>query len=95
MAEPSYLRLSSAVEDFRRARRQASLQQIVARLTGGSAELLAYEDVRQKLKATEFSGQELKEIPLDAIVGSVGRYSDFTRSFLPRQDSDEGRWVRV
>jgi len=67
MAEPSYLRLSSAVEDFRRARRQASLQQIVARLTGGPAELLAYEDVHQKLKA-EFSGQELKEIPLDAIL---------------------------
>jgi nucleotide-binding universal stress UspA family protein len=95
VAEPSYLRLSSAVEDFRRARRQASLQQIVARLTGKSAELLAYEHVRQKLKARGFSEQGLKEIPLDAVVGSVGRYTDFTRSFLPRQDSDEGRWARV
>jgi nucleotide-binding universal stress UspA family protein len=83
------------VEDFRHARRQANLQQVVARLTGKSAELLSYEDVRQKLKAMELSGEELKEIPLDAIVGSVGRYTDFTRGFLPRQDSDEGRWARV
>jgi nucleotide-binding universal stress UspA family protein len=37
----------------------------------------------------------LKEIPLHAIVGSVGRYTDFTRSFLPRQDSDQYRWAQV
>jgi hypothetical protein len=95
MVESGGVRLSSAVEDFRHARRQANLQQVVARLTGKSAELLSYEDVRQKLKAIELSGKELKDIPLDAIVGSVGRYTDFTRSFLPRQDSDEDRWARV
>jgi nucleotide-binding universal stress UspA family protein len=47
------------------------------------------------LKAKETSKSELKEIPLDAIVGSVGRYDDFTRGFLPRRDSDEGRWAGV
>ncbi|MGC9468398.1 MAG: universal stress protein, partial [Anaerolineae bacterium] len=37
----------------------------------------------------------LQDIPIDAIVGSVGRYSDFTRSFLPRQEVDPHRWARV
>lgn len=37
----------------------------------------------------------LEEIPLDAIVGSAGRYSDFTREFLPLQDANQERWVRV
>ena len=37
----------------------------------------------------------VQTIPLDAIVGSVGRYADFTRQFLPRQDSDQERWVTV
>jgi nucleotide-binding universal stress UspA family protein len=32
---------------------------------------------------------------LDAIVGSVGRYQDFTRDFLPKKDSDEERWAKV
>ena len=67
----------------------------MAGLTGRSASLLAYEDVREKLKATRSRDRRLKEIPLDAIVGSVGRYCDFTRSFLPRQDSDEKRWAGV
>ena len=91
----SNLSISLAVQDFRRARREAAMQEIVARLTGKSADLFSFEDVRHKLKAKSSGTRELKEIPLDAIVGSVGRYSDFTRSFLPRQDSDQERWTRV
>jgi nucleotide-binding universal stress UspA family protein len=86
---------ASAVRDFRRARSRAALEGIMARLTGKPAELLSYEEVRQKLKAKGVKRRELKEIPLDAIVGSVGRYSDFTRTFLPRRDSDADRWARV
>lgn len=86
---------SAALEDFRRARQQADLEQIMARLRGRSADLLSFEQVRQTLKATESQVRELRDIPLDAIVGSVGRYADFTRSFLPRHDSDAERWARV
>jgi nucleotide-binding universal stress UspA family protein len=67
----------------------------MARLTGRSTDLLAYDEVRQKLKAKRVGERKLEEIALDAIVGSVGRYHDFTRSFLPRQDSDEDRWAAV
>jgi len=87
--------ISLAVRDFRRARRRAKLQETMAYLTGQSVGLLSYEEVRQKLKAREVEGRQVKEIPLKAIVGSVGRYNDFTRSFLPRQDSAEDRWARV
>jgi nucleotide-binding universal stress UspA family protein len=62
---------------------------------GRSVDLLSYEDVRRKLRAKTGRGAVLRDIPLDAIVGSVGRYGDFTRSFLPRQDSDQERWARV
>lgn len=87
--------LSSAKEDFRRARGQAALQEIMARFTGQSTQLLSYEDVAKRLKFTGQVERGLKEIPLKAIVGSVGRYSDFTRTFLPKQDSDEQRWAGV
>ena len=85
----------SAAQDFRAARRKAALEQIFARLQSRSPDLLSYEDVREKLHAVESGGQTLREIPLDSIVGSLGRYSDFTRSFLPRSDSDRSRWARV
>lgn len=84
-----------AVQDFRRARRSAAMQEILARLTGHPVDLLPYDEVRRQLRVVEGNVQELKDVPLDAIVGSVGRYTDFTRSFLPRKDSDEGRWARV
>ncbi len=85
----------SALEDFRNARRQAALEEILGRLTGKPTALLPYDEVRQKLKANATGQSELREIPLDAIVGSVGRYSDFTRSFLPRRNADGQRWARV
>ena len=34
-------------------------------------------------------------VPLEKIVGSVGRYKDFTRTFLPRAGISEERWLRV
>ena len=85
----------SAREDFRHARREAAIQGIVARFTGKSTELLSYEEVSQKLRAVGSADRGLKEIPIEKIIGSVGRYTDFTRSFLPRHDSDESRWAHV
>ena len=90
--DPSH---SPAVEDFRYARRRAILERIIARFTGRSEQLLSFEDVREKLHAKQGTSRGLEEIPLDAIVGSVGRYEDFTRKFYPRADSDQGRWSRL
>jgi nucleotide-binding universal stress UspA family protein len=71
------------------------MEDILARFTGKSADLLQFEEVRRKLRASGTVNRGLHDIPLDAIVGSVGRYGDFTRSFLPRRDSDAERWARV
>jgi len=92
---PRNLEASFALEDFRKARQEASLQEIMYFVTRRRGELLSFEEVRRKLKGVEGSRQELKEIPLDAIVGSVSRYHDFTRSFLPRGGIDKDRWTRV
>ena len=84
-----------SVQDFQAARLQAAIELMRSALAGKSADLLSYEDVREKLQARETNQRELKNIPLDAIIGSVGRYSDFTRSFFPRQEKDEDRWAHV
>ena len=85
----------AAVLDFRRARRQADLETIRAKLRGKPAELLPFEEVSKQLKAHDSATRGLQEIPLEAIVGSVGRYADFSRGFLPRRNSNEERWARV
>ena len=84
-----------AVYDFHAARQRAALEEVLARMTGKSNQLLSYEEVAQKLKLQARAERGVRSIPLNAIVGSVGRYTDFTRSFLPRNPGDEERWARV
>lgn len=86
---------SEALEDFRRARRQADLEMLMARFTGKSLDLLSFDEVRHKLRATNVAERGLQDVPIDAIVGSAGRYGDFTRTFLPRESVDQQRWARV
>lgn len=95
MTEPRPADFAQAIRDFRRARQKAALEEVMARLTGHSSELMSFDEVRDRLRATSTVPRGLQEIPVDAIVGSVGRYADFTRSFLPRGTADEERWARV
>ena len=91
----SAINVASAVDDFYKARRRAQLHDIAAALRGASSRLLSYEDVRTRLQAVESSRRYLADIPLDSIVGSVGRYNDFTRTFLPKNNSAKQRWINV
>lgn len=84
-----------AIQDFQAARQKAAIQDVLARFTGKSTQLLSYEDVAAKLKLRARSDRGVQHIPLDAIVGSVGRDTEFTRTFLPRGAVDQQRWARV
>ncbi len=95
MSEESLTPYISAANHFFEARRKANWELLLARLRGTSAELLPYEEVRRMLQANTGSERGLHDIPIAAIVGSVSRYTDFTRSFLPRQDQDKSRWTKV
>ncbi len=95
MVDGSNVGAASAVTDFRRARRRADVQAVLGQLSGQPHELLPYDEVRRRLHAVESAARHLEDIPLSAIVGSVDRYQDFSRGFLPRMDSDRDRWVGV
>ncbi|PWH16218.1 MAG: universal stress protein UspA [Anaerolineae bacterium] len=86
---------SAAINDFHRARNRAQLKVLLAKLKGQPSDLLDFEEVRKRLKAQGSIERGLRQIPLDAIVGSLGRYHDFTRDFLPKQDHIKDRWARV
>lgn len=92
-SDPFYQR--QAQKHFEQARRQAARQQFSSWLTGNEDSLLPFETIRSQLKAEDplYEGKHL--VPLEKIVGSVGRYRDFTREFLPRSDSMKDRWINV
>jgi uncharacterized protein (TIGR00730 family) len=58
-------------------------------------DLLSFDQVRDKLKIRGQHDAGLQTIPLDKIVGSVGRYQEFNRAFLPTQEFVRERWKRV
>ena len=95
VADPNSARSEAARQDFRRARQRAALETVLGQLRGRSDELLSYEEVHRRLHLEGSVDRGLQEIPLDAIVGSVGRYADFTRTFLPRREGIEERWTRI
>ena len=84
-----------ALEDFKRARSKAAMQRFWAGVKGESLDLLQFDEISAKLHAVNKSGKVLKSVPLNKIIGSVGRTSDFDRSFLPLSDADEHRWANV
>jgi nucleotide-binding universal stress UspA family protein len=89
-------RYSSAVQDFKRARSRASLQQALSRLGGNKRNrLLSFDQVRRLVGEEGWMPRGLQDIPINAIVGSVGRYEDFNREFLPRQEAQLGRWAQI
>lgn len=92
---PNELNYRMAIQDFEAARQRAAVQEVLARFSRKSNRLLSYDDVAEKLKLRVRTERGVQQVPLDAIVGSVGRYTDFTRSFLPRQTKNQQRWARV
>jgi nucleotide-binding universal stress UspA family protein len=93
--ESNKLTYTSALQDFNDARRKAAIEEILARLSGKTSELLSYDEVAEKLKLNVRTESGVHDIPLKAIIGSVGRYNDFTRDFMPRNKVDKQRWARV
>lgn len=87
--------LGLAQRDFSRARMKAFWEEVWSTFTGKSTELLKFEEVQEQLGLRGQRPLGLQNIPLDKIIGTVGRYNDFTRSFLPRKSVDQGRWQRL
>src|SRR5919106_422136 len=92
---PSQYQFQAAIQDFQSARKKAAVQEVLARITGKSTQLLSYDEVAGKLRLQGRTERGVQHIPVDAIVGSVGRYTDFTRTFLPRSSENQQRWAGV
>lgn len=57
--------------------------------------LLSFDQVQQLLRDRQEIDRGAQSIPIAHIVGSVGRYRDFDRAFLPLSGADRERWKRL
>ncbi len=81
--------------DFRGARIRAFFLRVLGALSGHSRDLLAFESVRESLHLGGPVYRGVRTVRVDQIIGSVDRYRDFDRIFLPTQSRTADRWQRI
>jgi len=81
--------------DFQRARRKAFLNNLMAGISRKPTWLLSFDEVQKMLPLQGQHYRGHQEVPVSSIVGSVDRYHDFNRGFLPTQTHTRPRWESI
>ena len=81
--------------DFQRARFKAFMNRVWATLSGRPTTLLSYDDIKEKLRIGGPIYRGVKTVRVDQIAGSLNRYHEFDRVFLPVSDKLADRWQSV
>ncbi len=81
--------------DFGKARFKSFVNQVLSVLSGQPTKLLSYDEVKEKLRIGGPIYRGVKTIRVDQIAGSLNRYHEFDRAFLPKDDQLASRWQKV
>jgi hypothetical protein len=81
--------------DFQRARFKAFMNRVWASLSGQPTTLLSYDNIKEKLHIGGPIYRGVKTVRVDQIAGSLNRYHEFDRVFLPASDKLADRWQSV
>jgi len=81
--------------DFARARFRAFLNRLRSILRGQPHNLLSYDEVREKLHIGGPIYRGIQTVQVEKIIGSLNRYQQFDRKFLPLDDQYANRWQNV
>lgn len=81
--------------DFQRARFKAFVNRLWGTLSGQPTTLLSYDEVKERLRIGGPIYRGVQTVRVDQIAGSLNRYHEFDRIFLPASDKLAERWQRV
>jgi hypothetical protein len=84
-----------ARSDFSRARLKAFLNRVRSVVSGRPTTLLSYDEVKSALHIGGPIYRGVQTVRVDQIVGSLNRYHQFDRAFLPVEDRIGSRWQSV
>ena len=86
---------TEASNDFNRARFREIMSKIINSLSPERGQLLSLQEVKDLIKPKRETYKGMATVPIEAIIGSEGRYQDFNQSFLPKHEHIRTRWERV
>jgi hypothetical protein len=81
--------------DFQHARFKAFMNRVWASISGKPTTLLSYDDIKEKLHIGGPIYRGVQTVRVDQIAGSLNRYHDFDRVFMPASDKLAERWQSV
>ncbi len=81
--------------DFTRARLKSFLHRVWGVISGTPTNLLSYDEIKEKLHIGGPVYRGVQTVEVAKIAGSLNRYHDFDRAFLPLQDELASRWQSV
>jgi hypothetical protein len=87
--------LEQARADFQRARFKAFINRVWGTLSGQRTTLLSYDEIKEKLHIGGPIYRGVQTVRVDQILGSLNRYHEFDRVFLPASDALAARWQSV
>ncbi|MBB6097044.1 hypothetical protein HNR42_000458 [Deinobacterium chartae] len=85
---------SIARRELEYARRKALMYTLLSTVRGEENHLIPFEWVRY-LKPSSEHYRGTQTIEVEAIIGSVDRYDEFDRHFLPLEDYLDERWIAI
>src|SRR5512138_739420 len=81
--------------DFQRARFKAFINRLRGTLSGQPSMLLSYDDIKEKLHIGGPIYRGVQTVRVEQIAGSLNRYHEFDRVFMPASDKLAARWQSV
>jgi hypothetical protein len=81
--------------DFERARQKAFINDLIAAVSRRENNLIPFHELRRRLSPEGEFYRGMQTVPVSQIVGSMDRFEDFNREFLPRKKNTAGRWKNV
>lgn len=82
-------------EDFEKARTRGRMQSLLNSLSWKNSDLLSFYAVTELIKPKNETYLGMKTIPVDQIIGSEGRYQDFSQAFYPKRELLRARWQSI
>jgi hypothetical protein len=84
-----------AETDFSRARFKSFLNRVRSVVAGRPNRLLSYDEVKASLRLGGPIYRGIQTVKVSQIVGSLNRYQEFDRAFLPTQNHIAPRWESI
>jgi hypothetical protein len=89
------IKVDSSEQQFEEARFKSLLSNLKYILIGKNNELLSFDKIKKDFGLYKQRYLGLQTVDVDNIVGSLGRYSDFDKFFLPKKDHLQKRWAKI